>query len=246
MLISYKSARFTHYAVSNEELLRRVLEDFERERKEKSIGEPIKIPKDLLEDVVGHDDVKELVIRVLKSKSRNALLLWGPPASAKSMIMEAIWKGIKGSYMVLAGTTTRAGLREIIAESTPRILLIDELDKVGSPRDLSVLLSWIENNRIMVAMHRKYEVVECPYPDGCKVIAGANDITRIPRELRSRFIIKRIPEYREEQVIEICRHILSKREGLTEELSEYIGKQVVEKLRSKDPRDCVKIARILD
>jgi len=159
-------------------------------------------------------------------------------------MLEEISKRIKGSYLVLAGSATRAGLRDIIADMTPRILLIDELDKVVNSSDLSVLLSWMQSQRIIITMHGRYEVVECPYEDGCKVIAAANSMSKIPREILSRFIRINIPEYTPEQVRDICVTILSK-QGVSKEVAEYISVCVTDKLRSRDPRDCVKIASMM-
>ena len=246
LMITYKSRRYTHYAVRDPEILKDSIRMFEEERRELGIHEPLKIPGDLFSDVVGLDDVKSTIIRVLKSKKPLHILLVGSPASAKSMMMEEIWKKVRGTYLVLAGTATKAGLRDIIADYTPRILMIDEIDKCTNSNDLSVLLSWMESQRIVIAMHGRYETVECPYPDGCKVIAACNNELKLPRELRSRFIVKRIKEYSREDVVKICVHKLTKHEGVSKNIAEYIGRSVVEKLHSRDPRDCIKVARLIE
>jgi hypothetical protein len=78
----------------------------------------------------------------------------------------------------------------------------------------------------------------------CKVIAAANRVDRIPSELLSRFIVVKLKPYTEEEVREICLNILTRREGVERELAETIARAVIEKLKSRDPRDCVKIARL--
>ena len=245
LVITYKSRRYTHYAVIDEDVLRKSLELYKSEVSEKGIGKPLEVPDDLFSNIVGLDDVKNTIIRALKASKPVHVLLVGPPASAKSLMIEEIWRRVKGTYLVLAGTSTRAGLRDVIAEYTPHVLLIDELDKVYNTNDLSVLLSWMQSQRIVITMHGRYDIVECPYPDGCKVIAACNDENRIPRELRSRFVRKYIREYSPEQVVEICKSILTAEEKIKEDLAEYIGRVVVSKLRSRDPRDCVKVARLI-
>jgi len=161
-----------------------------------------------------------------------------------SMIMEDLWKKIKGSHLILAGTSTKAGIRDVIAEYSPRLLLIDELDKINDPKDLSVLLSWMEHQRIVITMRDRYEMVKCKYVDGCKVIAACNNDRYIPPELKSRFLIIRIKPYTEEEFLAIVKHVLTKREGKDPELAEYIGKKVLTVLHSRDPRDAVKVARL--
>ena len=245
LVITYRSRRYRCVAVVDEEAMKESLELFEKEKTEKGVGKPLEVPDDLFRNIVGLDDVKETVMRALRASKPVHVLLIGPPASAKSQMIEEIWNRVKGTYLVLAGSSTRAGIRDVIAEYTPHVLLIDELDKVNNTNDLSVLLSWMQSQRIVITMHGRYDIVECPYPDGCKVIAACNDESRIPRELRSRFVRKYIKEYTPEQVVEICKSILTNEEGVKKELAEYVGKAVVSKLRSRDPRDCVKVVRLL-
>ena len=244
LMVTYKSSRHTHYAVLDEDAVRESLRIFDKESK-RSYDKPLQVPDDLFKDIVGLDDVKKTVIRALKSKKPVHVLLVGPPASAKSMMLEEISKRIEDSYMILAGTATRVGIRDIIMEHLPHVLIIDELDKVYNANDLSVLLTWMQSQRLIVAIHGRYEEANCPYPDGCKVIAACNRLDRIPPELVSRFIVKKIRMYTPEQVIAICRNILTEYEGIKKDIAEYIAKVVVDKMMSRDPRDCVKIARLI-
>jgi Holliday junction DNA helicase RuvB len=167
--------------------------------------------------------------------------LVGPPASAKTMILEAIFK-YYDVPIILAGASTRAGLRDYIVENVPEIMLIDELDKVENTLDLSVLLTWMESQKLIVTMATKKAYVKCPKV--CKVIAAANQISRIPPELLSRFVVVNLKPYTEDEVREICINILKNREGVDEGLAKKVAEAIVSKLKSKDPRDCVKIARL--
>jgi len=144
--------------------------------------------------------------------------------------------------ILLAGASTRAGLRDYIVENTPTLMIIDELDKIENPLDLTILLTWMESQRIVITMATKKAYVKCP--SVCKVIATANRTDRIPPELLSRFVVVRLKHYTEEEVREICVNILTKREGVEKDMAEAIAKAVIEKLKSRDPRDCVKIARL--
>lgn len=242
--ITYKSRRYTNYILADPESVEKALSLFEKSKEDMGYDKPIKIPDDLFQDIIGYDDIKKIIINALKSPKPVHILLWGVPSSGKSMIMEDLWKKIPGSHMILAGTSTKAGIRDIIAEYSPRLLLIDELDKINNSNDLSVLLSWMESQRIVIAMRDRYEVVECKYVDGCKVIAACNNIRPIPPELRSRFLIIRIKPYTEEQFLAIVKHVLVNREGKDLELAEYIGRKVLTELHSRDPRDAIKVARL--
>jgi len=108
-------------------------------------------------------------------------------------------------------------------------MIIDELDKIENSHDLSVLLTWMESQRIVVTMATKKAYVTCP--SVCKVIAAANRVDRIPSELLSRFIVVKLKPYTEEEVREICLNILTRREGVERELAETITRAVIEKLK---------------
>ncbi len=156
------------------------------------------------------------------------------------MILERIARHY-GVEILLGGTSTRAGLRDYIAENTPELLLIDEIDKVSDAMDLSVLLSWMWHQKITITMHKRKETVRCPTV--CKVIAAANYAEKLPRELLSRFIIIEIPPYTEEEMWKICVNE-ARNEGLDEELAKAVAEAVIKDMRSRDPRDCVKLARM--
>jgi len=243
--VLYKSRAYTCYGVPEstikliEEILR--FSEIEEVSKEGVTTEVVGVSDDLLKDVVSLENVKELVIQVLRSDKPVHLLMVGPPASAKSMILEILSKHF-GVPIILAGTSTRAGIRDFIEENRPTIMLIDELDKVANPIELSVLLSWMESQKITITMHSRRVEVRCP--SVCKVIAACNDPRRLPPELLSRFVVIKIPQYSEDQVREICVNVLTNREGIREEVAKAIAESVVNKLRSRDPRDCVKIARL--
>jgi hypothetical protein len=100
----------------------------------------------------------------------------------------------------------------------------------------------MESQRIVVTMATKKAYVKCP--SVCKVIATANSTSRIPQELLSRFVVVKLKPYTEEEVREICMNVLTRREGVEMSIAETIARAVTEKLKSRDPRDCVKIARL--
>jgi len=242
--ITYKSRRYTIYMPTDIKAIKKALEIYGKSTKEPDYNKPIKIPKDLFKDLIGMDDVKNTIIKALKSKRPIHILLVGPPATGKSLLMEELWRRIEGAHLILAGTSTKAGIREILAEFSPRLLLIDELDKINDSRDLSVLLSWMEHQRIVIAMRDRYEVVKCKYIDGCKVIAACNTDRFLPPELKSRFIIIRLKPYTREQYINIVKSVLISREETNPELAEYIAIKTADELGTRDPRDAIKIARL--
>jgi len=227
--------------LANPEAVKRAIEMFEKgvvpgaEVEE----EKIDIPEDLFSIIEGFDDIKKIIITSLKSEKPVHILLVGPPATAKSLFLTELAR-LKGSYLVLASTATRAGIRDVLIEITPRILLIDELDKISDPKELAVLLSWMESGLVTVTM----KTMRTKVCGRGWVIAAANTTRGIPPELLSRFLIFRIKPYTEEQLHRVIMKTLTMRENIDKELAKYIAEKIVKELRSRDPRDAVKIARM--
>jgi len=239
-----RSSRRTEYMldIEKEPMVRVALRAVEGEG-EKS-EEPPKLPDDIFSNIVGYDDVKAILrkafYKAFYSNSKpTAILLVGPPASAKSMFLEELSR-IEGAYLVLAGTATKAGLRDLIIENEPRILLIDELDKVNSSRDLSVLLSVIDPGHIIVTMHGKRVKKKVRI----WVVAACNRTNKIPPELLSRFLVFRFKGYSDEELRKVIVHTIKERLGKPD-IAEYIADKVIE-LGIRDPRTAINIAKLAD
>jgi len=226
----------TRYLLKDKEAVVKALEEWKRGFT--TAGEEIEIPGDIFSIIHGFDDIKKLILRSLKSNNPVHILLVGPPGSAKSLFLYELNR-IPGSYFMVAGTSTKAGIRDILLEFMPRILLIDELDKITNPMELSVLLTWMETGKVVVTTHTmKRESVGKGW-----LFAACNSTKRFPPELLSRFLVLRIPPYTDEEFVGVVKKVLTEREGKTPELADYIAKKVLS-MGSRDPRDAIKIARL--
>lgn len=239
-----KTSRRTDYILdlNDEPMIRVALKAVEEESPE--VDRVPELPPDLFANIVGYDDVKAILrkafYKAFDEKGKpTAILLIGPPASAKSMFLEELSR-IEGAYLILAGTTTKAGLRDIIIENEPKILLIDELDKINSSRDLSVLLSVIDPGHIIVTMHGK----KVKKKVRIWVVAACNKTKNIPPELLSRFLKFRFREYNEEELRRIIVYTVKERLGKPQ-IAEYVADKVIE-IGARDPRVAINIAKLAD
>jgi Holliday junction resolvasome RuvABC ATP-dependent DNA helicase subunit len=84
-------------------------------------------------DIEGLDDIKEMMLRALRSHARAHTLLVGPPACAKSLFMLQIEKYMSSKvYFAEGSSTTKAGIQKFIAENPHKeIIIIDEIDKMS-------------------------------------------------------------------------------------------------------------------
>ena len=80
------------------------------------------------ENIQGYDDIKDLVKRALDAEDNYNLLFIGPPASAKTLFLLGILESRKRVYFDGSNTTNR--ILDILEEKRPKIICIDELDKM--------------------------------------------------------------------------------------------------------------------
>ncbi len=209
---------------------------------------PVTIPEDLAvpEEIVnnlftaieGLEEQKEVVKTALMSPSPVHLLLIGPPATAKSLFLLDIYENVPGSMYILGSTSSKAGIRDMLLENRPTILLIDEIDKID-PREMDILLSIMESG-LLVVTKGHFRATEKMW---VKVFAACNDPTRITKALLSRFLPVEFPEYNDEQYKSVVVNVLTQREKVKKEIAELIAEELAKYTR--DPRDAVNIGRML-
>ena len=197
----------------------------------------IKIPKDLFECIVGYEEEKWLIRRALEAEKPCHVLLSGPPSSGKSLFLLEISRIPGAHYYAAGGTITKAGLMEKLMEDRPQILILDEIEKADR-EDLSILLSLMEHGIVTKLIHGQ----EVRLKLNTRVFAACNYEYKLPRELRSRFLILRFKEYSKEEFIEVSKSVLVRREGVDPELATYIAETTAK--YTKDVRDSIKIARL--
>ena len=236
--ITLKTGTYTNYRLTSREAIERALEDYssiiEVEEEEREV------PPDLFDIIIGHEDKKEIMRRILESETPMHGILWGSVASAKTLMLEEL-RRLPGSYFVLGSSLSKAGLYEVLFQNRPRYLIIDELDKVTDASNVSGLLSLMERGRISETKFKRHKAIDLK----TWVLASANRIKKIPEELMSRFVPLKFKEYTPGEFIEVVTTILTEREDLPDWLSLHIAKNVLEKFRSRDVRDAIQCARLL-
>ncbi|MFZ0513714.1 MAG: ATP-binding protein [Candidatus Nitrosopolaris sp.] len=184
----------------------------------------------------GYDDIKEIVRRALDSEDNYNLLFTGPPASAKTLFLLGITeRERKGVYFDGSNMTNR--ILDILKEHRPKIICIDEIDKM--PRQFQEkLLNFMESGRVKVDQMRKSYDFEIK---GAKIFATSNDITRLSKPLQSRFRRLHLPPYTEEQFMDVSVKVLPRLKDTT---ARIIGSAVWDQ-KSKDIRDVISIGKLL-
>ncbi|GAI93493.1 unnamed protein product, partial [marine sediment metagenome] len=199
----------------------------------------LEVPADIFEDIIGHEEVKELLSACLVAEKPVHVLLTGPPALAKTLFLWDIERiGGEKAVWLVGSAISKAGLWDLVADRQPKVLLIDELDKVNAA-DTAALLSIMEGGRLVRAKKGR----ELDTRVDVRVVAATNIESRLPPELRSRFAIRRLSVYSPLEYIRVVKGVLVHREGVAMEIAEEIAQRL--NGRSQDVRDAVRVARLV-
>ena len=199
---------------------------------------PVELGDDLFSDIIGHQEVKELLTATLLAEKPVHVMLTGPPALAKTLFLWDIEQTFGEQAIWLVGSaTSKAGLWDLVAEREPRILLIDEMDKMNAV-DMAALLTMMEGGRLVRTKRGRALDIHNPL----KVIAASNRMEKLSPELRSRFAIRKLNPYSRSEFLTVVKGVLVRKENLSGELAEEIAKKLDG--RSQDVRDAIRIARL--
>jgi len=198
-------------------------------------GGYVDVPRDLFSVIEGYDDVKRLLWLTIKAEKPVHVLMTGPPGTAKTMFMLELSR-IHGATYVLGSRSSKAGLSSLLIEKMPRILLIDEIDKMNY-KDTSVLLSLMETGIVSETLFGRVREERLD----TRVIAACNVERKLDRALISRFTVVRFSEYSPEEFVRVATRVLAEREGLSPELARYIAESL--KNITRDVRAAIQVGR---
>jgi Holliday junction DNA helicase RuvB len=192
---------------------------------------------DLFDNIIGYEDIKKLFSLSFESQRPIHILLVGPPASAKTLFMLACMK-LDRSYFTLGTHSTKSGMVDYLFEKRPRYLVIDEIEHMPI-KDQTVLLSLMETGIIAETKHMKTRNTQLK----TWVFATSNDTNHMLTPLLSRFMVLHFRQYNFENFQDISIHMLGQ-EGIGKDIAAEVASQVWHKMKSKDIRDCIKIAHL--
>ena len=236
--ITFSSNSSTAYALAGRDLIRDFLEGNVITSRT-PVEQELELSDDLFFCIIGYDDVKDEVKYTLREGRRSHYLMIGPPATAKSLFLMELAK-LSGAYPATGSTVTGPGLTEALLTYQPKILILDELDKVRMDAT-AVLLSVMESGDVLQTKYKRHGGQKI----SLSVFAAANRERGLAPELLSRFDTKLyFHPYSFEDFIAICRGYLSGYENVSTDIAEYVGKQTWHQL-DRDVRTARGIARRL-
>jgi Cdc6-like AAA superfamily ATPase len=191
-------------------------------------------------NVVGYSDVKKLLLKSIISKEPVNILLTGPPSSSKTVFLLDMVDALDGSYFMDATSTTSAGMIDYLFTHDTKYLLIDEIDKMKA-KDQASLLNAMETG---IISETKLNGKTRQKRMKIWTFATSNDVDRLSKALRSRFMELHLREYTYEEFTDIVKKLFKRRYRMDEKISEKIAYAVWNFMNSKNVRDAIKIANL--
>lgn len=177
---------------------------------------------DAMSLVIGFDDLKEEIAYSIETGKQMHFLLEGPPACAKSLILEAVRSSVPFAYPAFGSRTSAAGLSDVLFEHQPRILLLDEVDKMDR-YCFSILLALMESGEVLETKSQKTRGIKLR----TSVIGACNSSEKFTPEFISRFDWHPyFPRYSRDEFIQVCRGFLSRSTNCPPDIAETIGRLI--------------------
>jgi len=224
----FDSNSTTKYAVANRGKVKRAISDLEQkfdgDAQVVTHNFPDRDELDgVFEDVVGYEDVKWLLKEALTSDDIVNILLVGPPGCGKTVFLRCISK-LNRSAFINGKKTSEAGFADKMFDERPRYMCIDELDDMSTDDQVS-LADYTEEGVLVETKgnNRKREL-----RTNTKTFATANSIDAIIDQIDNRFTDLHFDQYNLEEFKEVCRNIIPREYGHTEEKAEEIAEAVWE------------------
>jgi MoxR-like ATPase len=139
-----------------------------------------------------------------------------------------------GVYFDGSNTTNR--ILDVLEEERPKVICIDELDKMSKTFQ-NQLLNFMESGRVKIDQQKKQYDFEIK---GAKVFATCNEINKLSKPLASRFRKLFLPSYTEQQFIDVSIKVLPK---VGENIARYIGLRVFRS--GGDIRDVMSVGKLI-
>ena len=195
--------------------------------------------EEFFSNVVGYPEIKKLLLKSIVAKDPVHILLTGPPSSSKTVFLLEMLEGLDDTYFIDAVGASGAGMMDHLFNDKTKYLLIDEIDKMKR-NDQAALLNVMETGILSETKLGKTRQKKLKL----WIFATSNKAERLSGPLRSRFMELHLDEYTYEEFMEIVQRLLKKRYDMNPDLSEKIGYAVWSRMKSKDVRDAINIARL--
>lgn len=196
---------------------------------------------DIFREIVGYDDIKELLTLAIKSEDNVNILLNGGPGSGKSTFLKCIQKRYpKDSAYLDCSLMSRSGFRDfLVANDSVKILLLDEISRL-TPKDQEILLNLAQDGTFIYTKTKRNADLKF---NGLKIFATSNNIENLIEPIFDRFDNFNIPPYTTDQIYLIAEAKLKHKIQDPMIIRKIIDGAITD-LKTKNIRDILDIAKV--
>jgi Holliday junction resolvasome RuvABC ATP-dependent DNA helicase subunit len=206
--------------------------------------EQMPVEERFFSSIVGYSDLKRLLMKAIVSKEPVHILLTGPPATSKTVFLLEMQKELENSHYVDGTATSGKGMIDFLFDnSKTEYLLIDEVDKINK-RDQTVLYNVMETGILSETKSSHTNVGSRQQKMKLRIFATANELEKLQKPFRSRFMEFYLSEYNLQEFLEITKRLLYSRYKLNQEIAAAIANVVWNDIKTKDIRDVLQIAKL--
>lgn len=189
------------------------------------------------EKIYGFNELKLNIFSALTADEQTNTLLFGPPASAKSLFMKIIEEKCNDVMYFDASNASGAGLIEALyTHQEAKIVCIDEIGMLNK-NDLDALRGLLNDGRVIKTLKKK----RYDFTMKCKIIATTNDMD-MPRPIISRFQTYEIPAYTDEEFVKVSQFCLANK--FNAEIAGMIAAVLLAN-KKKDIRQVLNVSRLI-
>lgn len=192
----------------------------------------------VFDDVVGYEKVKWLMKRAITTQDITNILLVGPPGSAKTVFLMCI-NSMEGSVFMSGKPSSGPGVLDKMFEEKPRFMLIDEMDDMPGETQ-EVLSQYTETGILDETKSGKDRKLKT----NTKTFGSANHKDQIQGHILDRFLVLEFDPYTKEEFIEVCEHILPKKEKQTVQEAGDIARAIWDMEDEANVRKAIQVSRL--
>jgi Holliday junction resolvasome RuvABC ATP-dependent DNA helicase subunit len=197
----------------------------------------------LFYSIVGYSDIKKLIARCIVSNELVHVLLTGPPATSKTVFLLEMWRELENVHFIDGTNTSGVGMTDyLFSNPKTNYLLIDEIDKLQ--KNYQTLLYNVMETGILTETKAESKKGSRQQKMHLKIFATSNDLHKLNRPLKSRFLKLELTEYTWEEFYGITYNLIQSRYKLNTEIITKIAEVVWTDIGSKDVRDSLQIAKL--
>lgn len=202
-----------------------------------------------LSNIVGFEDVKDLLRKSVNTPNPVHILLNSPPSVSKTYLITSMFNELEEQgakcLFIDGSSASPSGIAELLQNTEDvQFCAIDELDSFGSRKiDQKFLLLMLQNGFLRTTKSKKIIKIDL---SKTKFYFSSNEVNRLIDPLLSRLVIINLPNYSETEFYNVGLKVLENKYNINNDMGYYLVDQIYTLFKPNSYiRDVEKVAKLL-